>query len=550
MSRVDNFKCEGVGFKELRMALKSLRAGVFAVVFLSMVQVGALDVDALKKEVERIREEIKHQDDPALAPVSKLDTNMLDKYGPNDSVKTRVGALGITGLVQIWYQTIQNDSRGIVVPTASNNLGGLGLPGGNVTGPVPEPNGVLDNDTFRVRRTELRFAMDLTDNISAFVMIDPSREANTTFTPVAANPNHNAVFNNPHLSDGSGRQLGNGINPQILQDAFISFHDLIPHHDFQIGQFKPPSGEEAWRASGLLDFVDRSMVTAINNVRDIGVMAHGTWFYSKKGDSSTGRLQYWVGAFNGPNGTVLTDPEIVEGGNRSDDNYAKDFCWRIAGQPIWDAEKWTGRLEIGVARTDGYRGKSGNSFDPQHFINSTNRTVTAINRQSAWLWYRPGGPTIGWWMRGEWGSGRDRYSETTFRGKDGTTLLGFGQSAPAPVSASGWFFSTGYKLAQSRWVKDFDKLSLKLLGKALKNSEITYRYECYENTATESLTRPDVKSDLFKTTASTLGYNYYIDQYRARLQANYLFVNQPREPSRGLRGPQSNMFVINFQVSY
>jgi len=348
MSRVDNFKCEGVGFKELRMALKSLRAGVFAVVFLSMVQVGALDVDALKKEVERIREEIKHQDDPALAPVSKLDTNMLDKYGPNDSVKTRVGALGITGLVQIWYQTIQNDSRGIVVPTASNNLGGLGLPGGNVTGPVPEPNGVLDNDTFRVRRTELRFAMDLTDNISAFVMIDPSREANTTFTPVAANPNHNAVFNNPHLSDGSGRQLGNGINPQILQDAFISFHDLIPHHDFQIGQFKPPSGEEAWRASGLLDFVDRSMVTAINNVRDIGVMAHGTWFYSKKGDSSTGRLQYWVGAFNGPNGTVLTDPEIIEGGNRSDDNYAKDFCWRIAGQPIWDAEKWTGRLEIGA----------------------------------------------------------------------------------------------------------------------------------------------------------------------------------------------------------
>lgn len=529
--------------KGKRMARKSLKAGLLAAFIFSMIPVGAIDVDALKKEVERIREEIKHQDDPKLSPVSKLDGVMADKYGPDEKVTTRAGTLSVSGLVQVWYQYIQNDSRGIVVPTGLNNNA------------FPEPNQLLDNDTFRVRRTELRFSLDITDNISAYIMIDPSREANTTFSPVPANPNHNAIFNNPHLAPSVGfplgQQFGNAIVPQLLQDAFISFHDLVPHHDFQIGQFKPPSGEEAWRSSGLLDFVDRSMVTATNNVRDAGFMVHGTWFYSKKGDPSSGRFQYWFGAFNGPDGTVLTDPEIVEGGNRSDDNNSKDFCWRISGQPVWDAEKWYGRLETGIARTDGYRGKSGNTFDPNFQINSIDRTIVAINRMAAWAWYRPGGPAKGWWLRGEWGSGRDAYSA-----RASTSLLNLGtgplgQLDPAPVTASGWFVSTGYKLSQSIWVKNFDAMKCHtLLAKALKNSEFTFRYETYQNIATENLVRPDVKTDLFKTAASTLGYNYYIDGYKTRLQANYMFVNDPQEPNRGLRGPAANMFVVNFQVQY
>src|SRR5205814_2680286 len=94
----------------------------------------------------------------------------------------------------------------------------------------------------------------------------------------------------------------------------------------------------------------------------------------------SGRLQYWVGACNGPDGTVLTDPEIVEGGNRSDDNNDKDLCFRLLGQPVWDQKKWYGRLETGVARTDGYRGKSGHAFDPDLQINSINKERTAICR--------------------------------------------------------------------------------------------------------------------------------------------------------------------------
>src|SRR5437867_772475 len=103
------------------MARKSLKAGLLAAFIFSMIPVGAIDVDALKKEVERIREEIKHQDDPKLSPVSKLDGVMAEKYGPNEKVTTRAGTLSVSGLVQVWYQYIQNDSRGIVVPTSLNN---------------------------------------------------------------------------------------------------------------------------------------------------------------------------------------------------------------------------------------------------------------------------------------------------------------------------------------------------------------------------------------------------------------------------------------------
>jgi len=512
------------------------RSGLWAVLCSAIFSsVGAVDIAALKNEVERLRNEIKNEGDAKLSPITTVDDRLLEHFDSSQKATTGAGRLVVGGLVQVWYQSLQNDARGIVTPTAFNNV------------KFAEPNSRLDNDTFRIRRTELRFTLDIADTVTAYVMLDPSREANITFSPFPVDPSHDETLVNANLANGMGQQFGklgahsfgNAILPQVLQDAFLSFHDVVPHHDFQIGQFKPPSGEESWRSSGFLDFIDRSMVTSVNNVRDIGVMVHGTWFYTDPKDTSTGRIQYWFGAFNGPNDTVLTDPEIIEGGNRSDDNNYKDFCWRIAGQPVWSLEKWYGRLETGIARTDGVRGKSGSSFNPVHQINSVNSTPTAINRQAAWIWYRPNGPVVGWWLRGEWGSGRDRIS---------ASMLGFGQTDPAPVTASGWFMSSGYKLSKSIYVKRFDEMGW--VGKALKNSEFTYRYEAYQNIATENLVRRNVKTDLFKTAINTAGFNYYIDGYNARLQANYAFVNEPHEPRRGLRGPRADQFVINLQLQF
>ena len=530
------------------MARKS-PGGLIAVLLLACVlpalRVVAVEINDLRKEVERIRGEIAHQDDPKTNPVSQVDQAILfDKYSDNQTVATKNGRLTVGGLVHIWYQHIQNDKTGIVRAAPNNILDPTPGIGANGSGtPIPEPNSVLGNDTFRVRRCELRFKIDITENIDATILMDPSREANVTFSPVPANPNHNAVFNNPHLADGSGQQKGNFIVPQLLQDGYIQFHDLVPHHEFRIGQFKPPSGEESWRNSGTLDFVDRAMVTAINNVRDVGVMLHGTWFNTEKDNSDSGRIQYWLGGFNGADGTVLTDPKIVEGGNRSDDNNDKDIAWRLLGRPLWSEKSWTGKMELGYARTDGHRGASGAAFDPAHAVNGLNKEKTKINRQSAWASYKPNGPVQGWWFRGEWGSGHDRYSKRL-----PTSLLGVGQLLPKPVTAEGWYFGTGYKVSDSPFNECLNKGGR--WCKALSNLELAFRYEVYQNVATENLTNPDRNTDLFKTEAYTSGINYYIKGAYSRVQLNYIVVNDPSEPSRGLRKVKANMLVASFQVMF
>jgi hypothetical protein len=498
-------------------------------------------VEDLRKEVEQLRKEISGRNDAKLSPIGAVDRVTESKYGPGAQTETKSGKLQIGGLVQVWYQHIGNDNVGIVKAAPGNNLDpapGAGAASG------PEQNETLDNDTFRVRRTELRFTLDIHENITAYVMIDPARETNELFTPAPTFSLHNAAFSNPGLADGIGQQLpgANIIIPQILQDAYINYHGVVPHHDFTIGQFKPPSGEESWRNSGQLDFVERAMVTTTNNMRDIGLMVHGSFFEE--------RLQYWAGVFNGPDGTVLTDPDYDEGGNRSDDNDAKDIAWRILARPVWSESAWYGRLELGYARTDGWRGESGHGFDPDRAVNGLNRQQTAINRNAAWAWYRPNGPVKGMWLRGEWGSYRD-----IFPVPDATSLLGLGsgplgQLDPKSATVSGWYAATGYRLFESIFAD-----RLKNSGGVtnwMNNLEFAFRYEIYQNIAAEDLVRPDREVDLFKTQVVTLGMNYYIKKHDAKIQANYIIVDEPSDhnPNRGLREVNNNMFILNFQVMF
>src|SRR6185295_13170280 len=69
-----------------------------------------------------------------------------------------------------------------------------------------------------------------------------------------------------------------GGPPRLLQDAYINYHGAIPHHDIQIGQFKPWVGEEGIRSSGELDFVERSMVGFQADNRDLGISIHGSFW--------------------------------------------------------------------------------------------------------------------------------------------------------------------------------------------------------------------------------------------------------------------------------
>ena len=189
-------------------------------------------------------------------------------------------------------------------------------------------------------------------------------------------------------------ESGPKFTPSLLRDAYLCFDEVAPHHSLTFGQMQPPAGEEAWRDSGLLDFVERSMIGSMGDLRDIGAMVHGAWFKN--------RLQYWVGVFNGPDGTVLMDPNTNEGGNRAADRESKDLAWRIAAWPLWQPSRWYGCLELGYARTDGWRGTAAklNRTNPANdFITPR----TAINRQSAWAWYTPGAAAAGWWLAGRMG---------------------------------------------------------------------------------------------------------------------------------------------------
>jgi len=517
---------------------------LFACAF-SLTARASQGVDDLKREVEQLRKDITAKGDDK-SQIGRVESALGSKYGPNNPVVTKTGKLQIGGLVQVWYQHIGNDQVGIATAAPGN---GIDNASGGVANP-PEPNETLDNDTFRIRRTELRFSIDIHENVSAYVMIDPARENNITFTPPPTFANHNARFGgaNTNLQNGSGLQNGNTIVPQLLQDAYINYHGVVPFHDFTIGQFKPPAGEEAWRNSGQLEFVERAMVTSINNVRDIGAMVHGSFL--------DGRVQYWAGLFNGPE-SVLIDPEIIEAGNRTDDNDAKDIAFRLSVRPVWDKEKWHGRLELGGARTDGWHGESGQGYNVDQAINGLNRSETAINKTAAWLWYRPGGPVRGLWLRYEYGNGHDRY--TPSRGFD-TNLLAIGgatdgngdasgQLNPKPVNAEGWYFGLGYKLSESRWAED-----LQNCGRAsfLHDFEFAFRAEQYENIAAEDLVRPDRETDLFKTTAYTAGVNWYLKGHDCKIQANYIWVDEPSDnnPNRGLREVSNNQFILAFQVMF
>jgi len=536
---------------ERRLLCFSILLGIL--LYLASPLAFASEVSDLKAEVEKLRHEISAREESKQLPIGAVDTAAAKHYGPDLEVKTWAPKLTVGGLVQVWYQAVQNDHLSV-----SKNP--FNFP--NTGGParyLSETNESADNDTFRVRRTEIRFRAEVTEKVTAYVMLDPSREHSETYLPLPTFPRHNTVVGPlvdnklpSTLLAQTGEILPRNVRPHVLQDAYIIFHDIVPHHTFKLGQFKPPVGEEALRDTGWLDFVDRAMVTSIANVRDLGASVSGTWL-------ANDRVTYDFGLFNGPYGTILSDPEITEAGNRSDENDEKDFAWRVAVRPVWDLKKWYGRLELGYHRTDGVHGEAGAEFDPDFTLNAENLTRTAVNRQGAWAWYRPGGPVRGWWLRGEWGSGKDRFgfgANTSLLGL-GSVDLGakgprggsaFTQANPAPLVVQGWFFSTGYRVSDGVFGAGLAKGSR--MQRELNRMEFAFRYEVYQNVTTEDLVQPDRHSDQFKTQVWTTGVNYYLRGQNAKIQANYLIVDDPDSKSHGLREVRNSVFAVNLQVSF
>ena len=504
------------------------------------------EIEALKKDIEDLRKRLNATSAPARSGVERTLDN---RYGPNATVSTKSGKLTIGGLTQIWFYAFQKDNRGLF------DKADAGVS-------IPDTNEGQQNSSFRVRRAEIKFTMDIHENVTGVVMIDPAREA-TSFPTLTDNqatagsifktqnqvsPEFDAA-NGPGLGNTSsigGVQTGSGAVPRLLQDAYINYHGVIPHHDFQVGQFKAWVGEEGIRSSAQLDFAERSFLGQhVDNIgHDLGISAHGTWWED--------RFQYWVGIFDGAGnyfGTVALNSAGGQQQNRADDNNEKDFNARALVRPLWKDCRW-GSLELGGSVRMGEHGENRlagrDAFAAP--VNGLNREKTWATWYNAWLYYAPGGPVRGMWIRGEWSWIKDRNAPGTVVDLDGngaSSAAGFQQTNAKTMGVWGAYGAVGYKMSDSRW-QDCDCSS-----GWLKNFEFVARIDMFQNVWTANASDPAV-TDTFRTIVYTGGVNYYIKGHDAKIQANFNAMDNPEGTAAHHfhKGVHNDSFVMNFQVAF
>jgi len=520
----------------------------------------------VRVELAKLRDEVKQlkADKAAAKPIEGKATAVTDqKYGPDAAVKTKSGRLTLSGLLQVWYHGIQNDHLG---PFGDLNKGTAGvLNSGHRGGDTLEGK---DNDTFQIRRTELKFTMDITENIQSVVMIDPAR---ITQNFPAANTNLGTRYSAPTV-DASALQSSTGDGNRLLQDAYILYHSFIPHHEFQIGQFKPQFGEEGIRSSGQLDFAERTMIGQLGDQRDLGLSVRGFWW-------DKDRFQYWFGAFNGA-GNYLTSAGQFQ--NRPDDNDQKDMLYRLLVRPLWKQETW-GSLEIGGGSEFGTHGESGRyravdgATDTDN-VDGLDRPKRSAMRHAAWAYYAPGSVMKGFWLRGEWQYIRDTNIPGAVNMNSATsagTAYSYTQQRPRPMHVWGITGSLGYKLSESIW-NDCG------MPGWLRPFEFVARYEQFQNiwvsdpaadAAGANLFTSRDRTNVFNTKIVTTGFNYYIKGHNAKIQFNYNWVNEadggaflysrtgtiattasPNSTTTAfighIREVRNDNFILNFQVAW
>lgn len=158
------------------------------------------------------------------------------------------------------------------------------------------------NDTFRIRRAELKFSGEITRKAKWTVMIDPSRVLSLNNTTIGINGT--TVVRDISVNQAS----------RILSDAFVTLSYLKPV-TVNVGQFKIPVSFEGLQSSAALDTVERALFLsdrarggALGDVRDIGIMAFGT---------VDRQFDYQIGVFDGSgenqNDADKNDQKVVAG---------------------------------------------------------------------------------------------------------------------------------------------------------------------------------------------------------------------------------------------
>jgi hypothetical protein len=496
------------------------------------------DIDALKKELAELR---KTADRNTPIPPGSTSRIIENRYGPNAPVTTRSGKLTLGGLLQVWYYAPQKDTNALF---ASQSTG------------IADTNEAVNN-TFRIRRAELTTVLDIHENVTGYVMVDFAREING-FPAVPTSQGLKTANNlSPEFAAANGVpgstgaiaavQHGSGSVPNLLQDALINYHGLIPHHDFTVGQYLTTFSQEDFWPNGMLDFVERSFIGNIF-ARESGLTVHGTWWDSGNGKyagpycgaGSPGRVQYWLSVFDGAGNYLQTGGQSQ---NRADDNNDKDLLGTLMIRPVWKQETW-GSLDLGASGGFGRHGGAGGPDPIANPVNGLNRQEVFAHRLASWARYEPGGPVKGLWLKGEASWIKDRNAPNTVIDLLGNDADGTGfQTNPRPQSVFGFYSSIGYKLGESIWAGNCGDAWWKPL-------EFCFRYEQFDNLYIADLVR-NSGTNVYETKVATPGINYYIKGHNAKLQLNYNFVRNPEGPAAAkFHNVKGDNFVMNFQVMF
>ena len=174
----------------------------------------------------------------------------------------------VSGLVQVWYTQMMNNSLRL------NGQAPAAIRYYNLRSEFQE-------NTFAIRRSELKFSGSVTDEVEYEVMIDPS--------------------------------IGTGSS-NFLQDAAITWKGGFM--DVKVGQMKSFQTWEGLRSSGELITIERAQMTRVfGDVRDRGIAAIVPF-----GDAKGFGGRFVVGFFNGTSGATAKTNDV---------NAQKDFVGRV-----------------------------------------------------------------------------------------------------------------------------------------------------------------------------------------------------------------------------
>lgn len=191
-------------------------------------------------------------------------------------------------------------------PVVESGFGRIKFDGLMQGGFVSGDQGV--NDTFRVRRAELRFTGDILPKVKWSVLLDLAKA-------LSVNPTTTTINGTPVISSVSVNQPS-----RIFQEGFITYAHSRKAN-FQIGQFKIPLSQEGLQSTATLDTVERALFLTdrtrgggLGDARDIGAMLFGALHK---------QVDYQIGIFNG----------VDESQNGPDQNDQKAFVGRMVFRP-------------------------------------------------------------------------------------------------------------------------------------------------------------------------------------------------------------------------